>query len=203
MQLIVGEVVIDNCGRFQVKNVETSGTGPFIGIGLDDARMALGPAGQTVTVATAAPKQPGVATKDLEHWIVPASTVQKWANMPPLTGGIYAPIFRQHKLGNGDRFALQSGVTVTKSGNTIPANDFYFTDTTDDRTMVSSTQAATGANGTALISGAVAADGLVYTGQGGVGAGCRWEDRAGASLPGIVFIQVFRKLDIVGQTCND
>ena len=69
--------------------------------------------------------------------------------------------------------------------------------------MIDSNASVTGANGTALYTGASVDDSVKYAGQGGLGAGCRWEPHAAASLAGIVFIQVFRKTDIVGMTCND
>lgn len=204
--LNVGEVFLDNCGRFRLTEVETNGTGPFIGLGVDDA-SGLGPTGTTVTAAIAVPKQGMTAANNLEHWIVTPATIGKWQQMgaPPLSGGLYAPIFRAHKAGNpGMATDAQAGVTITRNGNTIPNNDTYFSDTDPlSRAMISTGATATGANGTALVTGAVAADGLVFNGQGGLGAGCRWDPHAGASLPGIVFIQVFRKLDILGQTCND
>ena len=61
---------------------------------------------------------------------------------------------------------------------------------------------STGANGTGFVNNATLNDGLYY-GQGGLGAGCVWEGHAAASLPGIVFIQVFRKTDATPATCND
>jgi hypothetical protein len=123
---------------------------------------------------------------------------------PPLSGGIYAPVFRQHRKGSGDQFANQAGVTFTKAGNTVPANDYYFTAAETMRTTVDTNATATGANGTALITGATIDDSVMYAGTGGLGTGCRWEPHAGASLPGIVFIQVFRKIDaVVGGPCND
>ena len=204
-ELNVGSVYIDDCGRFRVQDIELP-SGPFIGLGLDDA-SGLGGGGVTVTTAVAVPKQPMGATKDVEHWIANQTTIGKWvASGGPAfsaTAGIYAAVFRAHKIGNGDPFANQSGVTITKSGNTIPANDFYFTAAQTTRETIDPAATATGANGTAFVNNAVASEGLVYNGQGGLGAGCRWDPHAGASLGGIVFIQIFRKLDILGQTCND
>jgi hypothetical protein len=94
-------------------------------------------------------------------------------------------------------------VTVTKSGNTIPANDYYFQAALTDRTTIDPAATATGANGTALVTNASVSDSVVYAGQGGLGPGCRWELHAGASLANIVYIQVYRKADIIGQTCSD
>jgi len=199
-------VLIDDCGRYRVSEIETSGTGPFIGLGIDDAGGPIGnPAGTTVTVAVAAPKIGATATQNLEAFLVAASTATGWAGGGANFGttGIFAPVFRQHKLGNGDPLLAQTGVTVTKAGNTVPTNDFYFAAAATDRVTVDGTATATGANGTALINSASVADSAVWGGNGGLGTGCRWEPHAGATLMGIVFVQVFRKLDIVGMTCMD
>jgi hypothetical protein len=198
------EVYIDQCGRYRVSNIETNGTGPFIGLGFDDAGGPIGnPAGVTVTAAVTTSKLAMTATKDLEAFIVKGSTTTTW-NMsggPPLSGGIYALVYRQHK--DPTKPELQAGVTVTKSGNTIPANDYYFQAALTDRTTIDPAATATGANGTALVTNASVSDSVVYAGQGGLGAGCRWELHAGASLANIVYIQVYRKADIIGQTCSD
>jgi hypothetical protein len=200
-----GDVYIDDCGRYRVTDIETNGTGPFIGLGFDDANMPLGPAGVTVTAAVTTGKQGMTATRDIEGYIARQATAGMWqaSGGPSLAGGIYALVFRQHKTGANDVTMNQAGVTVTKMGNTIPANDFYFGSTAMDRTTIDAAAVATGANGTVLVTNASVADSVSYSGQGGLGTGCRWELRAGASLPGMVFIAIFRKVDIIGMTCND
>jgi hypothetical protein len=208
--LPVDKVTIDKCGRYSVVGIETNGTGPFIGLGIDDAGMPLGPQGVTVTVGVAAPKADGPVIQGFEGWIVKASTAMGWqanttpANMgPPLSGGVYVPIYRKHKKGTGDPFELQSGVTVTDQGNMIPTRDYYFPAAETNHVNIDLAATSTGANGTVLITGAAVSESTAYGGSGGLGPGCRWDAHAGASLPGIVFIQVFRKLDIIGQTCAD
>lgn len=201
-----GDVYIDDCGRYRLTDIETNGTSGFIGLGIDDG--TVGPGGSTVTVAVATPVKPKTATKELEHFIVKASTTTKWADSggPPLSGGIYAPVFRAHKSASGAAvFEGQSGVTVIKGSPAMayPAIDFYFGPTETTRTTVT-TASATGVNGTALISSAsVNTDGVTWQGQGGLGPDCRWEPHAGATIPGVVFIQIFKKLDILPGTCND
>jgi hypothetical protein len=204
LPLAFGTHYLDNCGRFRLKDVETSGVGPFIGLGVDDA-SGLGPTGVTVTVAVAAPKQANMATANMEHFIVTPATIDKWTGGPPLSGGIYAPIFRKHKLGNGPSAEPQPGVTMTRMGNEIPNNDFYFQAAQTTRTTIDPNATATGANGTALVTNAVAGDGLIYSGKGGITdtAACKWDERAGASLRDIVFVQIFRKLDVFGKTCME
>lgn len=193
------EMVIDDCGRYRVKDIDLNGTGPYIGLGIDDIANP-GPSGVTVTSAIAIPKVLMGASRGVEAWIVKPSTVALWGqnNGPSLTTGIYAPVYRAHKLGNGDPFANQMGVTFTPAKTT-----YYFPAAATNRQMIDPEATATGANGTVLVTNADVDDGAVYGGQGGLGPGCVWEPHAGASLPGIVFIQVFRKANALGQTCND
>lgn len=206
--LSVGNLYIDGCGRFKLADIDLNAVAsPFVGLGIDDAMAAnRGPGGVSVTAAVAMPKQAMGAVKNVEAFIVKPSTTSAWAGSggPTLTTGIYAPVFRQHKAGNGDPFANQAGVKVVISPNTSvnSNNDFYFEAQATARTTIDPAATVTGANGTALINNAKLSDGT-YEGQGGLGAGCRWEPHAAASLPGIVFVQIFRKLDILGQTCND
>jgi hypothetical protein len=63
----------------------------------------------------------------------------------------------------------------------------------------------TGMNGTALVANRTIGESVAFEGIGGLGTGCRWEPHAAASLPGIVFIQLFRKADLIAMpgSCND
>lgn len=203
--LTIGDLYIDDCGRYRLTDVDVSPVSLYVGLGVDDAKMPLGPAGITVTTAVATPRSPGNATKDLEAFMLSAATATGWASGGPNFGttGLYGLVFRQHKLGNGDPFANQTGVTITKQGNPVAANDFYFAPAATDRVTIDTNATATGANGTGLVNMASVTDSAVWGGNNGLGNGCRWEPHAGATLMGIVFIQVFRKLDIVGQTCMD
>jgi hypothetical protein len=60
----------------------------------------------------------------------------------------------------------------------------------------------TGANGTALVTGALVSDGVVYSGTGALPAECRWDTHPGATLPFIVFIQIKRPINQTGMTCG-
>jgi hypothetical protein len=125
---------------------------------------------------------------------------------PPLSGGIYAATYRAHKLRAGvDRHAPQAGVTFAKMGTALPNDDYYFQSALTTHTSVDINAAVTGANGTALITNRTIGESAVFDGLNGLGAGCRWEYHAAASLPGVVFIQIFRKGDLIGQpgSCND
>jgi hypothetical protein len=199
--LVTGEVYIDDCGRYKIPDIVVP-SGPFIGLGIDDADSAgkQGPLGTTNTVGVATPKAPGTATKDFEAFIAKKSTTDMWqaSGSPPMSGGLYMPIFRAMSTG----LANQMGVTVTRSGSTIPGDDSYFVAAQVGHTMIDPVATSTGANGTALIINASVSESAVYSAQvGPLPAECRWETHAGASLPFILFIQVFRPSDAIGKTC--
>jgi hypothetical protein len=212
--LATGGFEIDDCGRYRVKDI-TQPPGPFIGLGFDDANPAnQGPAGVTNAVGVVFAKQPDVTVKGFEAWIVKSSTTDMWAATggPSISVGIYAAVFRS-KHGDppaGDTcsgtgcFDTAAGVTITKSGSPIPSDDYYFTASSAVRQMIDSTAAATGQNGTGLLTNASVNDSLVYSGNGGLmdPADCDWKTHAAASLPGIVLIQIYRPVNKIGTTCT-
>src|SRR5262249_24776240 len=116
---------------------------------------------------------------------------------PPMSGGIYAMVFRTNKTG----LSNASGVTV--SGLTGGETASYFVAAQNGRTDVMPGATITGANGTALITNASISKGLAYRGPAvpALPAGCKFSTHAGASLPFILFIQVVRQVDKVGETC--
>jgi hypothetical protein len=201
----VDDFYMDDCGRFRLTGVANPGS-PYLGLAFDDALPAnAGPAGNTVTVGIAVSiTTNGTSINNLEGNIVPISTTTKWQTTggPSLTNGYYAPVFRQRRTG----FLTQSGVTVLKFPNMTPtpvtANDFYFraAEVTRENIDITTPQNNTGANGTALVSGASLAD-TAYGGTGGLPAECRYSPQPGVTLPGIVFITIFRPTDAPGMTC--
>jgi hypothetical protein len=204
-------VTIDDCGRYRITDVAQPAS-PFIGIGFDDVNAAnRGPNGVTNTTGVATPATPSLATKDLEAWIATKATTDGWESSggPPVSGGIYVAIYRSHKCDStgtctGDKFAGQSGVTITLMGSTLPNNDYYFTAAETGRTTIDGAASATGMNGTGLLTGASVGDGLNYSGTGGITdtTNCKWETHAAASLANIVFFQIYRPMNQVGHTCN-
>ena len=194
-----GGLEIDDCGRFRVKNI-TQPSGPFIALGLDDAVPAnAGPAGVTNTVGIAFPKAMGMATPNLEQFVARASLTDGWTSSggPTIASGIYMPIFRAHPASvvSTDN---QAGVTVTKTGSTIPNDDFYFGSAATTRTTIDPAATATGPTGAALVTNG-SLSGL-YSGLGGLGANCAWETHPGASVPQVLFVQIFHPVD-EGGTC--
>lgn len=213
--LAVDDVCIDDMGRYYLKNV-TEPAGPYIGMGLDDTAAAnMGPMGITNTVGVALKKDPDKATTGFEEWIVKPSTTAAWAASggPMISTGYYAPVYRAHCVDttgsgpgcSGDLFANASGVQFTRSSMTEPLNTFYFQAAQTTRHDVDTTATATGANGTALVNNAQISDSLAYSGTGGLTdtTNCKWDTKAGQTLPGVVFIQVYRPVNVFGKTCTE
>jgi len=197
--LAVEDTYIDDCGRYRLSNI-TPPANPFVGLGIDDAAMAMaGPGGVTNAVGLATKTAAGTATPDLEAFIATKATTDAWAASggPALSGGIYAMVFRARSKGA----ALSPGVTVTRNGSMIPANDHYLAGCSSLRTSVDTAAAATGGTGTALVTGASVAEGVAYSGTGGLPPECRYDTYAGASLPFILFTQVLRPTNATGMTC--
>ncbi len=198
--LVVGDTYIDDCGRYRMTDI-TVPSGPFIGLGIDDIDTGkAGQTGTTNTVGVATPKQVSMATKDFEAWIVKKSTTDQWqaSGAPSLmTFGYYVNVFRGHRTGTD----TQAGVQSTRSGSPNTANDYYFTAGQTTRQTIDAAATVTGANGTALITNAAVSEGVAYAGINAIPTSCVWEAHAGASLPNIVFIQLFRPVNAVAQTC--
>lgn len=200
-------VYIDDCGRYRVLEVDNSGPSPFIGLGIDDA-AGLGPTGVTVTTGVATPKASPVVS-NFEGFIVKGSTIQAWTTSggPSLANGIYVAAYRAHKLRTGvDRHAPQAGVTFAENSAAAHTDDdFYFQAAQTTNTTVDPAATMTGANGSVLVKDRSIGEGVEFDGLGGLGTGCRWEPHAAATIPGVVFIQIFRKGDMPGQpgSCND
>jgi hypothetical protein len=212
--LAIGGEYIDDCGRFRLDNVAQPSAGhPLIALGLDDANPAdAGPPGTTNAVGIALPVAPGSAISGVEDWIVAASTTTSWESSggPSIATGMFAMVFRANCVGtgcDGDAFAVQGGVEMRENGNPVAAGHaFYFTPGDSGRTTIAAAATTTGANGTGLIDNASLADGLTaFTGLGGLTdpTDCTWPNTPGASLPPIVFIQLFRPISQSQKTCTE
>jgi hypothetical protein len=206
-----GPIYIDDCGRYRIPDI-TPPNGPFVALGWDDAGVPFGPTGVTVTTGVAVPTGADTKIKDLEAWIVDETTVGTWqaTGGPMLANGIYSAVFRTHMCDpvsgvcTGDGFANQMGVTFTKNGNPQAANDYYFMAETG-RLHIDGAASSTSINGTALFTGASVNDGLAYSGNtGGITdtTNCQWETHAAASIPGVVFMQVYRPTNKPLKTCT-
>jgi hypothetical protein len=145
---------------------------------------------------------PDTALNGFEAFIVKPSTTQKWATSggPSIATGYYINVFRAHKTG----FEPQTGAKPTKSGAQVPTNSrFYFLDNQITHETIDTNQNATGANGTVLVTGAVASEGVIWSGDNTIlPPECRWSLDAGATLPGLCFIQIKRPVNASGMTCG-
>jgi hypothetical protein len=208
----VGKVVIDDCGRYAVKDITPPGNA-FIALGFDDRGQPLGPAGVTVTTGVALPTAADTKTQKFEAFVMDQSVITSWTTSggPSFANGIYASVFRAHACEAGgactnDPLANQSGVQITKSSVVNPANDYYFKSTDGmTRQNIDSTANATSANGTGLLTNANVMESLVYSGTGGITdtTNCQWENHAAANVPGLLFIQIYRKTAKLGKTCTE
>ncbi len=197
MPLTTGPVYIDDCGRYKVPGI-TPPSGPFVALAIDDADPTKpGPLGTTNAVGLATPKAMNTATKDFEAFVVRPATSAGWTGGPPLDAmnGIYAAVYRGHRAG----MDLAAGVTFTVNGNPDVNRDYYLTNTAN-RTAVDGAATATGLNGTALFTKATLANEL-YSGKGGLPPECVWDGHPGASIPYVVFIQIFRPTNAPSMTC--
>lgn len=197
------DTYVDDCGRWRLTDIDTP-TGPFIGFGIDDIVPGnRGPGGTTNTVGIATASVTSGSINNLEAYIVKPSTTASWqaTGGPSIATGYYAPVYRANRTG----FAGQDGVVVVRQAGPVPANDFYFSASQVTRTTVDPARNFTGANGTALVTMASLAD-VGYSGvPAGAGMGlppeCRYVGAPGVTLPGIVFISIFRPTDQTGMTC--
>lgn len=197
------DLYIDDCGRYRVANIETNGTGPFIGLGFTEAGKApqrpLNQLTVTATTGVATQKPSSRVVDKLEAFIAKPSMLTSWEQMgPPLSGGIYVGLFKAHKIGNGPLADPQPGVKFTKApGNTIPNQDFYFNQTGLMNTSVDAAATQTGENGNGILINASVSEANAYSGTGGItSAHCTWENHAAANLANIVFFQIYRKVDV-------
>ncbi len=211
--LAIGGACIDDMGRYAITDITPPGTNPFVGLGIDDANTAnMGPGGVTNSVGVSTPSKPNSTTSGFEAYIVTKAVTDGWASSggPTVANGVFAMMFRAHCVGSmgctGDPLAEQSGVQMTKNGTPLPmANAKYFLAAQTTRDTIDPTATMTGANGTGLNDNASVTDSLAYSGQGGItdNNNCKWELHAGAALANIVFVQVFRKINVIGKTCTE
>jgi len=207
----VGKVVIDDCGRYAVEDI-TPPSNAYIALGFDDRGQPLGPTGVTVTTGVAMPTAPDTKTQGFEAFVLDQSVIGTWMGTggPSLSTGIYAGVFRAHNCDNGtcvgDAFANQAGVQISKGTTVNGSNDFYFLAADGNTRQHNDGSAnATSMNGTALLINTMVGDGPIYTGQMGITdtTNCQWEPHAAANVPGLLFIQIFRKTAKALKTCTE
>ena len=193
--LTYDELFVDECGRFKATNIVRPSLG-FLGIGIDDETGAPDTYRRT---GTAFPVSSGQARNGEEVYVVETSDEQAWSSQAGLTAG--NGFFEQGAFMvvyyDGD--TPVEGVTITEAGNTEPANDFYFSDTSaTTRTMIDPDLTATGINGAGIKTMSSLAE---HSGTGGERDGCTWSTAQGAAIPTVIFFTT-RHLEITaGMEC--
>lgn len=177
------EVVIDDCGRFRLKNLQIGGV-QYVGIGLDDNAAAADTHRQS---GVALPAIPSKLVTGFPAYGLKVSTDTKWSS----DAGIGTPTFAQRGVYMGIFLHGQapvSGVKITRAGSMSSTDDYYFSDASPaTRTTVDPAQSTTGANGSGLMIGG---GGLVmYSGTGGETTSCKWPSDLGDQITNVAFIQ--------------
>jgi hypothetical protein len=185
--LAVEDILIDDCGRFVGTNITHPGTG-FMGIGVDD--KAGGDDNYRLTgSAFAIGNNEVVSGAAANGYAVRISTDEDWSGDVgfPTTNtfvdrGVYVAWFIHGAT-------PVSGVTITRGGSAVPANDFYMDDASPlSRTSVSTSQTSTGPNGIGILHST--GNGIVlHSGEGSEEAGCEWPSNQAAAIPNVMFFQ--------------
>ena len=197
--LATGSIYIDDCGRYKIPEITQPST-PFIALAFDDAESTnKGPAGVTNATGVATAAGANTATKDLEAFIVKASTSGGWG-IDYSTMGIYAAVFRGHSTGTDPAVGVSLLYGSTTGTIGAASNVKYFQAGSTNRTTIDSGANSTTTNGTALFLAPVGAG--YYTGMSTLPATCAWPVVPGGSVPGAIFVQIFRPMNAPGQTCT-
>jgi hypothetical protein len=184
-------VMVDKCGYFSVTDVSDPGSG-FLAIAFDDPSDSS--ADDYVLTGVAFPI-PNPGQYHINGWITRRTTMDLWnttagGGMDFEFEGIFVPIFLDASAPHLEPFevgAPAAGLSIQRSGMTVPADTWYFADTDQfTRRMVvpATTQPATGANGT----GFMLNSSLVMHGASGEPAGCNVTEALAASIPNVVFV---------------
>jgi hypothetical protein len=186
--LVHGAQTVDGCGRFRIADIAMPGTG-IAAIVTDDASLAPE---NDLHSPSATFQSVGANAKfdDVDVLSSQGDTVTQWTQSAgsPFGANSFADVgaillyFRAAGV-------ARSGVTVVQNGNTVPANDYYFSDVSLlERLNIDSAQTTTGLNGSALfVNGTFG----TYTGAGAEPLGCTWPMRMAASIPGVVvFVEI-------------
>ncbi len=180
--VVPGSLEVDDCGRVVAQDLNQPAFG-FLGVVVDDGAGTIDRHRSTAIALLNARAAPARGTR---LYVTRETTNQAWSTSAALDGqtfatrGVLAMRFRYQGM-------PRSGVTVRRSGTLIPADDFYFSDTTAERTTIAPDQLATGANGMALVINSSVTN---HDGTGNLPtASCRWPEQLGGTIPGVVFVQ--------------
>ncbi len=188
--------MVDDCGRFRATNMMRAPLG-FIAIVVDDA-VGIMPAEAHVVTGVAYTNELASQSTDVRAFATRRSTEQLWSMGAGLTGQSFAQrgVLLKVFVHQGEPVA---GVTVRRNDASVPADDYYFADAGRTRRLVDPVRSATGPNGSVLVLNSPSP-----TDHGGAGsepAGCQWPRNLGASIPGVVSIDVVEPETPAGAAC--
>jgi hypothetical protein len=182
--LPAGEIVVDACGRYRMRDIQPQGA-QTVALVLTDARTGAFEPTASVFAVLPSTTHPGTTL-----YAFSAVTDEIWTAALGLTGpslGTQGGIIALFEHGD----APVAGVTITAAGATDATNDYYFNDATPGaRTMPSSVLDRTGADGTAFLLGHYG-DLTAYSGTGGEPAGCSWPIQAGVGILNVSWVEPF------------
>lgn len=207
--LVTGEIYIDDCGRYRVPDIVSTGTSVVLNID-DAAASGKNAPGVTVLTHVGVKTAPDSITKDFEAWIVKDTTVKKWTDTATdlsLTYGLYAGIFRAHVCGPGagectrNRFENQANAKFGGPVVQLGTQYFFAAEPKHENLQVGATE--TTSNGTALTKIAIGPV-VGLTGSGGIvnNTLCKWSQANAIQFENSVFFQVYRPTDQPSQTCT-
>ncbi|MBP6633168.1 MAG: hypothetical protein KBG28_11150 [Kofleriaceae bacterium] len=203
--LPTAETYIDDCGRFRLREVMVQASVPFVGLGVDDSPTSG--ADNVRLTGVALPRADATAVRNIVAYTTQIATDMAWTTSAGLTGGtfaeqgVYVNLFRRAGT-TADPLAGMPipGVQITRSGAVVAGDDYYFSDTSPGgRLTVDPAQDATGANGVGLMLRSTLG---AHSGTGGIPASCQFATNNGASIPGVVFVQIKPAGDAPGMTCT-
>lgn len=182
---------VDDLGRYRAEDL-TLPTSGYLAVSVEDA---VGTADRHRVTAVVTPITVD-SSQMLRAFVTRRQTDTAWSTSAGLVGstfadtGVIAAIFRYQGVG-------RSGVTITASDTTRPADDYYFTDAGQTRSAVDSA-GPTGTSGGVLFLNS----GLVqHSGTGGEPAGCHWPSTAAASIAGVVLVLIMDARAAGGALC--
>ena len=182
---------VDDRGRFRGEDL-TPPAGGYLAVALDDAGGTSDRHRLTAVVTSVV----AGTSQMLRAYVTRRQTDTAWTASAGLSGstfadrGVIAAIFRYQGVG-------RAGVTITRSGSAVPADDYYFVDAGQTLSAVDSA-GPTGASGGVLLLNS----GLVqHGGTGGEPSSCQWPSRPAASIPGVVFVLLMDAQTGAGASC--
>lgn len=181
------DTLVDDCGRFRLRDVEYPASADFVGITADD----VGAPDNVVLSGLIREIAPARGYPDNTIMVVRHTTDQAWTTN---AGNPFGSATFSERGALLARYVYDStptsGVSATSAGLIVPANRaFYFADTDSSQaTTVDPNLTQTGANGSALL---VDSGLVMHSGSGGLPGECDWASNLAVSVPGLILSHDF------------